>query len=91
MTDEKFEKACEIKSSIDAIVDLQDLLANSKDNGFGQKYLAAIDVRKFSSDRYLVEECDVLNHVQVPVFIMEKFNNILLDEYHKLQKEFEEL
>ena len=40
MTDEKFERACEIKASIDTIVELQSLLANSKNNGFGQKYLA---------------------------------------------------
>ena len=91
MTDEKFERACEIKASIDTIVELQSLLGNSKDNGFGNKYLAAIDAKKFSDNGCVVEECKVLNHIQVPVFIMEKFNSILWDEYHKLEKEFKDL
>jgi hypothetical protein len=91
MTDEKFERACEIKASIDTIVELQNLLANSKGNGFGQKYLASIDVEKFDGSGYVIEECNVLNHIQVPVFIMEKFESILWDEYHKLHQEFEEL
>lgn len=91
MTEEKFERACEIKASIDSVVELQNLLANSKGNGFGQKYLAAIDVEKFDNSGYVIEDCNVLNHIQVPVFIMEKFDSILRDEYHKLQKEFEEL
>lgn len=91
MTDEKFERACEIKAGIDTIVELQSLLGNSKDNGFGNKYLAAIDVKKFNDSGYVVEECRVLNHIQVPVFIMEKFESILWDELHKLQKEFKEL
>ena len=91
MTDEKFERACEIKASIDTIVELQSLLANSKNNGFGQKYLAAINVENFDNSGYTVEKCKVLNHIQVPVFIMEKFESILWDEYHKLKKEFEEL
>lgn len=91
MTDEKFERAREIRRSIYTIVELQGLLANSKNNGFGNKYLAAIDAKKFDSSGYLVEECKVLNHIQVPVFIMEKFESILWDEYHRLEKEFEEL
>ena len=91
MTNEKFERACEIKASIDTIFELQSLLANSKDNGFGQKYLAAIDVEEWDDSGCTIEYCNVLNHIQVPVFIMEKFDSILWDEYHKLQKEFEEL
>lgn len=91
MTDEKFERACEIKASIDTISELQSLLGNAKNNGFGNKYLAAIDATKFNNSGYVVEECKVLNHIQVPVFIMEKFESILWDEYHKLLKEFEEL
>lgn len=91
MTDEKFERACEIKAGIDTIVELQNLFTNSKDNGFGQKYLAAIDVEKFDYSGYAIEECNVLNHIQVPVFIMEKIDSILWDEYHRLQKEFAEL
>lgn len=91
MTDEKFERACEIRASIDTIVELQSLLANSKNNGFGNKYLAAIDAKRFDGSGYFVEECKVLNHIQVPVFIMEKFESILWDELHKLQKEFKEL
>lgn len=91
MTNEKFERACEIKASIDAIVELQNLFANSKNNGFGHKYLAAIDVEKFDNSGYIIEECNILNHIQVPVFIMEKFDDVLWYEYNKLLKEFEEL
>jgi hypothetical protein len=91
MTYEKFERACEIKASIDTIAELRDLLANSNDNGFGQKYLASIDAKKFDNSGHIIEKCDVLNYIQVPVFIMEKFNDVLRDEHYKLQKEFEEL
>lgn len=91
MTDEKFERACEIRENIDTISKLQDLLGNAKNNGFGNKYLAAIDAKKFDGSGYFVEECKVLNHIQVPVFIMEKFESILWDEYHKLVEDFKEL
>lgn len=91
MTDEKFERACEIKSSIDTISILQDLLGNAKNNGNGKRYLATIDATKFSNSGFIVEECKVLNHIQAPIFIVEKFESILWDEYHKLLKEFEEL
>ena len=91
MTDEKFERACEIRASIDTISELQGLLGNAKNSVCKERYLATIDATKFSNNGFVVEECKVLNHIQVPVFIMEKFESVLWDEYHKLLKEFEEL
>ena len=38
MTDEIFEKAVEIREKINTISILQGVLANSKDNGCGNKY-----------------------------------------------------
>lgn len=89
MTDEIFEKAIEIRNAIDNIVKLKGLFANSRDNGFGDKYLAAIDIQK--TDGCVVKECKVLNHIQVPENIMEKFDIILWDELEKLQDEFKSL
>lgn len=89
MTDEIFEKAIEIRNAIDNIVNLQALLTNSRDNGFGDRYLAAIDVQK--TDGCVVKECKVLNHIQVPKNIMEKFESILWDELETLQDEFKSL
>lgn len=86
MTDEKFEKAREIKTNIETIGELQSLLANSKNNGFGDKYLAAIE-----SNDCICGGNKILNRIQVPAFIMEKFENILWDECRRLEKEFEEL
>lgn len=89
MTDEKFERACEIRADINTIVQLQSLLGNSKNNEFDDKYLAAIDVKKFNG--FVVEECKVLNHIRVPEDIMKRFEEVLWDEYNKLVKEFKEL
>lgn len=91
MTKEIFEKACEIKENMEAIYRLDSVLANSTDNGCGDKYLASIDVKKLKPNSCVVAECDVLNHEKVPEFIMEKFKKIVWDEYHRLEKEFEEL
>ena len=91
MTNEKFEKACEIKEDMNAILRLDSLLKNSMDNGYGNKYLASIDVKKLKPNGIVVEECDVLNHERVPEYIMEKFIKLIWDEYYSLQKEFEEL
>lgn len=91
MTNETFEKACEIKEDINTMLRLHSLLENSMDNGCGDKYLASIKVKKLKPNCIAVEECDVLNHEKVPEYIMEKFKKFIWDEYHRLQKEFEEL
>lgn len=91
MTNEIFEKACEINENMEAILRLDSVLANSMDNGCGNKYLASIDVKKLKPNSCVVDECDVLNHEKVPEFIMDKFKKVIWDEYNRLQKEFEEL
>ena len=91
MTNEKFEKAREIKEDMDTILRIHSLLENSIDNGYGNKYLASIDVKKLKPNSIVVEECDVLNHERVPEYIMEKFKKLIWDEYYSLQKEFDEL
>lgn len=89
MTNEVFERAIEIKDNINTIVELQSVLSNSKNNGHGDKYLAAIDVKKLNG--FVVEDCNVLNHIRVPENIIEKFEAILWDELKNLQNEFESL
>ena len=89
MTDEIFEKAVEIREKINTISMLQGVLANSKDNGCGNKYLAAIDAKKING--FYVEECKVLNHVRIPEDIMERLEAILWEEYRKASNEFKAL
>ena len=89
MTREKFERACEIKESMEIISELEAVLANSINNGCGERYLAAIDAKR--TNGYVIEACKVNNHVKVPDNIMEKFKGILSEEYDKLVKEFEAL
>lgn len=89
MTDEIFEKAVEIRDTINTIVEIQNVLGNSKNNGCGDKYLAAIDVEKING--FVVEECKVLNHIRVPENIMKRFEDVLWDEFKKAKDEFESL
>ena len=89
MTDEIFEKAVEIREKINTISILQSVLANSKDNGCGNKYLAAIDAKKI--DGFIVKECEVLNHIRVPEDVMERLEEVLWDEYCKASNEFKAL
>lgn len=89
MTDKTFEKAVEIRERINTISILQGVLDNSKDNGCGEKYLAAIDVKKING--FYVEECKVLNHVRVPEDIMKRLEEVLWDEYYKASNEFKAL
>lgn len=89
MTDEIFEKAVEIRNIINTIVELQCVLGNSKDNGCGDKYLAAIDIQKIKG--FIVEECKVLNHIRVPENIMKRFEDVLWDELRMAEDEFKML
>ena len=89
MTDEIFERAIEIRNTINTIIGLQCVLSNSEDNGCGDKYLAAIDVKKING--FVVEECKVLNHIRVPENIMKRFEDVLWDELEKAKNEFETL
>lgn len=86
-----FERAVEIRDMINTIIELQGVLGNVQDNDFEDKYLAAIDAKRFSSSGYVVEECKVLNHVKVPEYILKKFESILWDELSILQEEFKTL
>lgn len=87
MTREVFDRAIEINSDINNVYAIQNVLGNSK-NG---KFLAAIEVKEFDSQRIVVEDCRVLNHVVVPKNIMEKFEKILHEELERLEREFREL
>lgn len=89
MTDEIFERAIEIRNTIDTIIELQCVLGNSKDSGCGDKYLAAIDAKKING--FVVEECKVLNHIRVPENIMKRFEDVLWDELEKAGNEFKAL
>lgn len=89
VTDEIFEKAVEIRDTINTIIELQGVLGNSKDNSFDNRYLAAIDARKIKG--FVVEECKVLNHIKVPENIMKRFEEILWDELEKARNEFKTL
>lgn len=87
MTREDFDRAIEINSDINNVYAIQSVLANSK-NG---KFLAAIEAKEFDSQRIVIRDCRVLNHVVVPKNIMEKFEKILHEELERLEKEFREL
>lgn len=89
MTREKFEKACEIKESMDTITELEAVLNNSVKENYGERYLAAINPTR--TNGAIIEVCKVISYVRVPEDIMEKFKNILTEEYAKLGKEFEAL
>lgn len=89
MTDEIFEKAVEIRERINTIIDLQSVLNNSKDNGCGDKYLAAIDTKH--SKGFIVDECEILNRIKVPENIMKRFEAVLWDELEKTENEYEAL
>ena len=73
----------------DTIIELQCVLGNSNDNGFDNRYLAAIDAKKIKG--FVVEECKVLNHVKVPENIMKRFEEVLWDELEKAKNEFKTL
>ena len=88
MTQEKFERACEIKAYMNTLMELQDLLANSQGKGFGEKRLAAIDVERFDPSGYVVEDCTISNHIVVPKKIMEQFNSVVKYELGMLKEEF---
>lgn len=90
MTDEVFERACEIRDSINNIVEIQNTLGNSQ-NKDHKHYLAAIEVNALSPNGICVTDCKVLNHVRVPEHIMKRFEEVLWDEFHKLQDEFNSL
>ncbi len=90
MTDEKFERACEIRESINTIVEIQNTLGNSQ-NKDGKHYLAAIEAKDFSHGGLCVTDCSVLNHIKVPEYIMKRFEEVLWEEFHKLQEEFKAL
>lgn len=89
MTDEIFEKAIEIQKRINTIIDLQGVLGNSKDNGCGDKYLAAIDINH--GNGFIAEEHAVLKRIKVPENIMKRFESVLWDELEKAEDEFEAL
>lgn len=89
MTDEIFERAIEIRDTINVIMVLQDVLCNSKNNGHGDRYLAAIDAKKING--FVVEDCKVLNHIRVPENIMKRFEAVLWDELEKANDEFKAL
>lgn len=89
MTKEKFERACEIKEAMDTITELEAVLNNSVKENYGERYLAAINPTRTNGS--IIEVCKVINYVRVPEDIMEKFKNILSEEYGKLGKEFEAL
>lgn len=75
MTTEILEKGNELRSEINALVDLQDVIDNAKN-----RRLAVIDAtRRPVSDAVLSED------------IAERFRRIILDEISKLEKEFAEL
>lgn len=87
MTREILDKALGITSDMNTIYAIQSILANSK----GVNFLAAIEAKKFDSQRICVEECRVLNHVKLPENIRKRFEEVLREELDKLEKEFREL
>jgi hypothetical protein len=89
MTREKFERACEIKETMDTITELEAVLNNSVKADYGERYLAAINPTR--TNGAAIEVCNVISYVRVPGDILEKFKNILSEEYNKLDKEFEAL
>jgi hypothetical protein len=89
MTREKFERACEIKETMDTITELEAVLNNSVKADYGERYLAAINPTR--TNGAAIEVCKVISYVRVPGDILEKFKNILSEEYNKLDKEFEAL
>lgn len=86
MTREILDKALEINCDMNTIYAIQSVLANS--NGH---FLAAIEAKKFDSQRIVVEECRVKNHVILPEHIRKRFDEVLREELDKLEKEFKEL
>lgn len=89
MTMETFERAIEIKSQIDTLYSVQDVLANS--NCDNNSYLAAIKAKKLSQSGIVVEDCEVWNHVRIPKNVMKRFEEVLWEEIGKLNKEFDKL
>jgi hypothetical protein len=89
MTREKFERACEIKETMDMITELEAVLNNSVKADYGERCLAAINPTR--TNGAAIEVCKVISYVRVPGDILEKFKNILSEEYNKLDKEFEAL
>lgn len=87
MTQEQFDKAIQIHNDMNEIYALQNTLANSKN----ARFIAAIEVKKFDTQKIVVEECKVLNHTHIPAHIMEKFEKILWEELDRLKTEFNKL
>ena len=89
MTIETFERAIDIKNQMEILYELQNVLANSNCNN--ENYLAAIEAKEYDHTGIVVEDCKVWNHVKVPKNIMERFEEVLLEELGKLTKEFDKL
>lgn len=86
MTKETLDEALRISSEMNRINAIQEVLRNSKN-----RLLAAIEVKKMDPTKTVVEECRVVNDAIIPSHIMEKFEQVLWDELHALEKEFREL
>lgn len=72
MTREILDKALEISGDMNTIYAIQSVLANSKGH-----FLAAIEAKKFDSQKIVIEECRVKNHVILPENIRKRFEDVL--------------
>lgn len=86
MTREILDKALEISGDMNTIYAIQSVLANSKG-----RFLATIEAKKFDSQKIVIEECRVINHVNLPEHIRKRFDEVLREELDKLESEFKEL